>query len=246
MEEFFENLFHGSTSATEKAFNIELYTILENLKKVDSAITTPVTSITSYEQFNNFVFNINGYIKFSTMIVNILIFLLILLIIINSLYYFFFKNISYIMHLLKIINMLFISSMIVLLTVKFYSSLKLEQQLGLYIYDFKLHYYYNKDIIDKLEFFSIFSSSLSDAIILLCFITGIICLDLLGSKNLFKNINNINIFFLFNIFVIFMVNTDNLLIMFISFEFLFLPTMYFVLKTGYAKKVEKANMILFY
>ena len=34
--------------------------------------------------------------------------------------------------------------------------------------------------------------------------------------------------------------------MFLCFEFLFLPTMYFVHKLGYSKKIDKANEILFY
>lgn len=42
-----------------------------------------------------------------------------------------------------------------------------------------------------------------------------------------------------------MVSTNNLLIMFISFEFIFLPTVYFAYTLGYVKKINKATIILF-
>ena len=43
-----------------------------------------------------------------------------------------------------------------------------------------------------------------------------------------------------------MVSTNNLLVMFLSFEFLFLPTIYFAYKLGYVKKIDKGTKILFY
>jgi NADH:ubiquinone oxidoreductase subunit 2 (subunit N) len=125
-------------------------------------------------------------------------------------------------------------------------SLRLEQAVGPYIYDVKYLFYVENNNINFIEYCSVFSSSFSDAILLLSFITGIICLELLGLKNLFKSMNNISLFLIFNFFVTIMVSTNNLLIMFISFEFIFLPTMYFVYKLGYSKKIDKANEILFY
>jgi hypothetical protein len=133
-----------------------------------------------------------------------------------------------------------------LLIIKFYFSLKLEQCLGPYIYDIKYQFFIQNSSVSYFEHFVIFSSSFSDAILILSFITGLICLELLGSKNLLKTINNISLFYIFNFFVVIMVNTSNILVMFISFELIFLPTMFFVYKLGYSKKVDKANLILFY
>jgi hypothetical protein len=124
--------------------------------------------------------------------------------------------------------------------------LKLEQTLGPYLYDIKYHFFKENGNLFYFEHFIVFSSSFSDAILILSFITGLICLELLGLKNLFKSINNVSLFYIFNFFVVLMVSTSNILIMFISFEFIFLPTMYFVYKLGYSKKVEKSNEILFY
>lgn len=186
------------------------------------------------------------YIQFSTATINMTLYFLIILIILNFIYNIFFKNISYLMQLLRFINLLMISIIVTLLIIKFYFSLKLEQHLGPYLYEIKLNFFKENYTVNYFEHFIIFSSSFSDAILILSFLTGLICLELLGLKNLFKNINNISLFYIFNFFVIIMTTSNNLLIMFISFEFIFLPTMYFVYKLGYSKKIDKANEILFY
>lgn len=215
--------------------------------------------VTNFEIFKSFSFLENStmsiknltsdliiYVQFSSAIINVTLFFLINLIILNFIYNFFFKNISYLISLLRFINLFFITIIITLLIIKFYFSLKLEQTLGPYLYDIKYQFFKENAHLFYFEHFIIFSSSFSDAILILSFITGLICLELLGLKNLFKNINNISLFYFFNFFVVLMVSTSNILIMFISFEFIFLPTMYFVYKLGYSKKVEKSNEILFY
>lgn len=198
------------------------------------------------DNFDPLIYELILYVKLSSAIINITLSLLISLIILNFIYYIFFKNISYLMTLLKFINLFFLTFIIILLFLKFYYSLKLEQHLGPYLYDIKLNFFLDSNINSQIEYFIVFSSSLSDAILILSFVTGLICLELLASKNLFKNINNISIFYFFNIFVVIMVSTNNILIMFISFELIFLPTMYFVYKLGYSNKIDKANSILFY
>lgn len=195
---------------------------------------------------DNINFDILLYVQFSSAVINIILFFLIILIILNFICNLFFKTVSYLTKFIKFINLLFLTIIISLLIVKFYFSLKLEQTLGPYLYDIKYNFFKEHSKIFFFEHFIVFSSSFSDAIIILSFITGLICLELLGLKNLFKTLNNISLFYIFNFFVVLMVSTSNILIMFLSFEFIFLPTMYFVYKLGYSKKVEKANEILFY
>ena len=115
----------------------------------------------------------------------------------------------------KFLNLLFLNICLLLILVKFYLSIKLEQSYGLYIYNIKYIFYLNNITVFD-EFFCIFSSSFSDSIVVLSFIVGIICLELLGYKNLFKHVNNISIFYIFNCFILIMVSTSNLLIMFLS------------------------------
>ncbi len=186
------------------------------------------------------------YVQFSSACVNITLITLLILSIFNIIYNFFFKNFSYMLQILKFLNLITISTITSLFFVKFYYSLRLEQILGPHLLDLKLSFFSKNSHIPYIDYYAVFSSSFSDAIIILALITGIICLELLGLKNIFKNINNINIFFVFLVFVIIMVSTNNILIMFLCFEFLFLPTMYFVHKLGYSKKIDKANEILFY
>lgn len=90
------------------------------------------------------------------------------------------------------------------------------------------------------------SSILSDVVLLLAFSSGIVCLYLLGEKNLSKNLSNVSIFAIFLVAIIFMVYTTNLLVMFVGFECLFLPTLYFVFSHGYVQRVDKTLKILLY
>ncbi len=93
---------------------------------------------------------------------------------------------------------------------------------------------------------SLNSSSLSDVIVLLAFSSGLVCLYLLGEKNLGKYLSNVSIFAIFLVAIIFMVYTTNLLVMFVGFECLFLPTLYFVYSHGYVQRVDKTMKILLY
>lgn len=89
-------------------------------------------------------------------------------------------------------------------------------------------------------------SILSDVIVLLAFSSGTICVYLLGEKNLSKYVSNINYFSMFFIAILIMVYTTNLLVIFISFELLFLPTLYFVYTHGYVERADKTLKILLY
>lgn len=96
------------------------------------------------------------------------------------------------------------------------------------------------------QIFTLKGSVLSDVIILLAFSSGLVCIYLLGEKNLSKHTSNINIFSIFLVAIIIMVYTTNLLVMFIGFEFLFLPTLYFVYSHGYVERVDRTLRILLY
>lgn len=125
-------------------------------------------------------------------------------------------------------------------------TLKIENALSLHIFDLRLEFLKANPNLTPIESTLTFTTGFGDALLLLSVLVGILCIDLLGIKNLHNSISNISIFYLFNIFIITMITTNNLLIMFISFEFIFLPTMFFAYSKGYAKKVDKASEILFY
>ncbi len=186
------------------------------------------------------------YINISSGIVNLTLLLIIFLFIVNFIVTIFFKNINIITKLTHYLNLLVLSVIIIIILVKFLLTLKLEQAIGPYLYDVKYLFYMENKNISDLEYYFIFSSSFSDAILLLSIITGIICLELLGYKNLFKHLNNISLFLIFNFFVTIMVSTNNLLIMFLCFEMIFLPTIYFVYILAYSKKSDKSGEYLLY
>jgi hypothetical protein len=189
---------------------------------------------------------ISFYINLSTTLILISLSLIMFSFLINIIYHFFFKNNIYMTKKYYFSNVFILVLLIFFMMLKLYLSLKFERAVGLALLDIKIDFYIKNANISGIEYCAVFSSALSDAITLLCLITGLVCLDLLGGKNLFKNFNNMIIFLLFNFFVIIMVSTPNLLLMFLAFECIFLPTIYFVYELGYMKKTEKAGIALFY
>ena len=186
---------------------------------------------------------INFYIKVSITSYNICAFLLLIIFLLNLIASIFLKQ--YKLKTIKYFNIMVCVILLSIILFKMYITFKVESVFGVYLYDIQVNFFQlNK--LKYLEHFSILSSSFSDAILILSIVVGLVCLDLLGSKDLFKSINNVSIFFLFTLFVIIMVSTNNLLIMFISFEFIFLPTVYFAYTLGYSKKIDMAAKILFY
>ena len=196
----------------------------------------------------NFEFSqeITFFFKFNFAVCNISLVLIVVSLIVNLVIFFFFNRVSVINSIVKYLNMIIIICVFILISLKFYISLKIECALGVDLLSLKLQFYNKNPNISSIETYMLFSSSFGDAIMVLCLIVGIICLDILGSKNLLNNINNISIFFLFTFFILIMSSTSNLLIMFISFEFIFLPTIYFAFSLGYTKKIDSSSKMLIY
>ncbi len=186
------------------------------------------------------------YINMSSGIINLVLILLIFIFILNFIITIFFKNINLLRKLVHYVNLLILTIILILILVKFLLTLKLEQAVGPYIYDVKYLFYVENKNISNLDYYFVFSSSFSDGILLLSIITGIVCLELMAYKNLLKYLNNISLFLLFNFFVTIMVSTNNLLVMFLCFEMIFLPTIYFVYILAYSKKSDKAGEYLLY
>ena len=82
-------------------------------------------------------------------------------------------------------------------------------------------------------------SIFGDTLVFLCITTLIVSWVFLSERYLFLSSYNTLYFFIFIIFTLNMVYADNLLVMFIFFEFIFLPSLFFVYMLGYSKKVEK-------
>ncbi len=154
---------------------------------------------------------------------------------------------THLFNFIKITNIAILSSIFTFTTIKFM----------LYLVNFKSYSFTGLSYqsrwltlqFDYLPFtptFDLNSSVLSDVIILLAFSSGIVCLHLLGEKNLVKNLSNISIFSAFLISIIIMVYTCNILVMFIGFELLFLPTLYFLYHHGYVERLDKTLKILLY
>lgn len=96
----------------------------------------------------------------------------------------------------------------------------------------------------RVRFISLSINRLGWGVLLLCFISTILCLWYLGEFNLFlkKGSSSYFLFFLLCTFV--MVRSTNLLIVFLCFELIFYPSLYFVYTLGYAKKTDKTIFFL--
>ena len=221
---------------------INLTTILDSIVNNIKNIMNFSTSHLKFEDLPE----VNFILKMSITTYNLCVVIILVLFLINCFYDLFFNHISNFDKKFKYVNYVIISSILVVLFFKLYLTLKVESIVGTFFYDIKKNFYSNNNNLTFFESFITVTSSFSDSILILSIFVGIICLDLLGSKNLFSKFSNLTIFYLFSFFVITMVSTDNLLIMFISFEFIFLPTIYFAYTKGYSKKIDIASEILIY
>lgn len=146
---------------------------------------------------------------------------------------------------IKLSNIIISSLIFVSVSVKFI----------IYLWSYKAYgFYFSIDRSSSVEFdylpgnlvFDLNTSTLSDVIILLAFSSGLICIYLLGEKNVAGKLSNVSIFSSFLVAIIFMVYTANILVMFVGFEFLFLPTLYFVYHHGYVERADRTLKILLY
>lgn len=88
------------------------------------------------------------------------------------------------------------------------------------------------------------TSLFSDTLLLLASIITVISWCYLSERFMFKYSFFILYFFIFVFCTANMVYTSNLMTMFIFFEFIFIPSLFFVFKFGYSKKVEKTVSFL--
>ncbi len=127
--------------------------------------------------------------------------------------------------------------------------------LNLLIYKYYIYFYIKAiftwvtwlKVTHTLPILFIYSTELTilgDTIILLCLIVSLLCWVILGERFIFKNYLNLGYFLIFILFTANMVYTSNLFILFLFFEFIFLPSLYFVYISGYAKKVDKSIKFL--
>lgn len=133
-----------------------------------------------------------------------------------------------------------------LLFVKLLMTVRVEGSLIHNVYGSRLEFLEANKHLNPIESTLIFTTPLGDAILILAVFIGTLCVDLLGNKDLFKSISNVVLYFMFVIAVMIMVTTNNLLIMFLSFELIFIPTVYYAYNKGYSRKADKASEILFY
>lgn len=154
----------------------------------------------------------------------------------------FFKKFFNIVKYLNILVLSFIFLFVFFKFIIFLNNFKSYAKLSNSFYLISLQF----DFYVTTQIFTLKGSVLSDVIILLAFSSGLVCIYLLGEKNLSKHTSNINIFSIFLVAIIIMVYTTNLLVMFIGFEFLFLPTLYFVYSHGYVERVDRTLRILLY
>ena len=84
----------------------------------------------------------------------------------------------------------------------------------------------------------------ADIILLLAIFLSLLCWVLLSERSLLDNYFNLAYFLVFILLTVNMVYSVNLYHMFLFFELIFLPSLYFVYTTGYSKKVDKAIFYL--
>jgi NADH-quinone oxidoreductase subunit M len=115
-----------------------------------------------------------------------------------------------------------------------------------YLYKF-FFYFYCKMIFFKYfnTFFSI--SVIGDSVVILVFIILFISLFLLSERSFFVKDFSIFFYFIFVVITIQLTSTNNFLLLVVFFEFLFVPSLYFLHNYGYALKIDKSvDFLLFW
>jgi NADH-quinone oxidoreductase subunit M len=87
---------------------------------------------------------------------------------------------------------------------------------------------------------------MGDSIVLLSLFILLVSALYISEHNLYKNDFSIFFYFVFIIITMQLTYTNNLLLMFIFFEFLFIPSLYFLYNCGYSRKVEKSVEIFLF
>lgn len=152
---------------------------------------------------------------------------------------------SIVYNITKSLNFFTISCLFILIFIKFFCGIFVFRIYADFISTVGVNYVELTRILPD-RTFKFNGSVLSDIILVLAFSSGMTCVILLGEKNLSKYISNISLFSFFYLAIMVMVYTENLLIMFVGFEFLFLPTLYFVYKQGYVQRVDRTLRVLLY
>jgi formate hydrogenlyase subunit 3/multisubunit Na+/H+ antiporter MnhD subunit len=191
--------------------------------------------------FKNIVSFLQEVITYSAILLIIIFFISTLLVALN------FKNklFSVVFKFVKVLNILIISVIFLAVFAKFNLFLWFYKEYSTAIC-LSSNLLLNLRYIPQIGSVNFNGSILSDVVVLLALSSGLVCLYLLGDKNLTKNISNLSFFAIFFVAILIMVYTVNLLVMFVSFELLFLPTLYFIYSHGYVERVDKTLFILLY
>ena len=104
----------------------------------------------------------------------------------------------------------------------------------------------NSVLCAYLQFISVgqYSTPFGWSLLLLCYLTTLLSLYYLGDRNVFLRGSSAIYFTFFLFCTVIMIESSNLLTIFISFELIFFPSLYFVYSLGYVKKVDKAIYFL--
>lgn len=86
----------------------------------------------------------------------------------------------------------------------------------------------------------LYGNLIGDSLIVLCFMSSLFCMWHLGDRGLLVKHAASTFFSFFLVATTVMTTTTNLLVMFISFEFMFFPSLYFAYLLGYVKKVDRS------
>ncbi len=203
-------------------------------------------------KLNHNVYILDTYYLFNTLnntIINQIIKISFCILILNIFFYKVLQYYNYNVFMKKILNFFNLSTYIILTILslcKLFNTIDLFNRLEGHLVDDINKYWFNTIVNinnQRLSYWDcLFYSNnlLGDSIIFLSFFIGFICLCILGFKSITYKIESIVLFIFFNLITTIMCSTNNLLIMFIMFEFLFLPTIYYVYILAYAKKSDKS------
>ena len=151
------------------------------------------------------------------------------------------------LNIIKFLFLMLLLSLTSLFLARFFFFYFFNNSLHLFLVNQKISQVYLDNICTFTQTFSLSCNItlFGSALLVLGFFSSFISLIYLGDRKLISNLNNSVFFCYFLICTLFLTNTHNLLVMLLSFECIFFPSLYFVYTYGYAKRVDISIKILF-
>ena len=125
-----------------------------------------------------------------------------------------------------------------MLGLKFYLIIKIEKNILPFNHNYEILFLQSNRDLSFIESTLIFPNSFGDSILFLSIFIGLIRADLLKYENLFRPISNFTLFSIFDLLIIALITTNNLSIIFLICEIIYILIIIYTSTAGLIYKIQ--------